>query len=122
MNKKFPKDFKLKRGKIFVQRDFYEINEVFDSLSKKLNLEEKKQDFNIMLFWKDFITDNSSELIARNTFAHRFTKDRKLVIGIKSAVIANELQMIKVLLEKEFLKAIEKFDRTVTGLVFELRS
>jgi hypothetical protein len=122
MNKKFPKDFKLKRGKIFVQRDFYEINEVFDSLSKKLNLEEKKQDFNIMLFWKDFITDNSSELIAKNTFAHRFTKDRKLVIGIKSAVIANELQMIKELLEKEFLKAIEKFDRTVTGLVFELRS
>jgi mRNA-degrading endonuclease YafQ of YafQ-DinJ toxin-antitoxin module len=122
MNKKFPKDFKLKRGKIFVQRDFYEINEVFDSLSKKLNLEEKKQDFNIMLFWKDFITDNSSELIAKNTFAHRFTKDRKLVIGIKSAVIANELQMIKALLEKEFLKAIEKFDRTVTGLVFELRS
>lgn len=122
MNKKFPKDFNLKRGKIFVQRDFYEINEVFDSLSKKLNLEEKKQDFNIMLFWKDFITDNSSELIAKNTFAHRFTKDRKLVIGIKSAVIANELQMIKVLLEKEFLKAIEKFDRTVTGLVFELRS
>jgi hypothetical protein len=120
--KEFPKDIELKNGKIFVQRDFYDITEVLASMSEKLKLDEKKQDFNIMLYWKDFIRENTSEIIAKNTFAHRFTKDRKLVVGIKSAVIANELQMIKILIEKEFLKAVQEFDREITGLVFELRS
>ena len=122
MKKKFPKDIELKNGKIFVQRDFYGITEVLESMSDKLKLDEKKQDFNIMLYWKDFIRENTSDMIAQNTFAHRFTKDRKLVIGIKSAVIANELQFIKTAIEQEFLKEVQKYDRDINGLVFELRS
>lgn len=122
MKKQFPKDIKLNNGKLFVQRDFYDISEVLDSMSKKLKLHEKKKDFNIMLYWNDFIRENTSELIAKNTFAHRFTKERKLVIGIKSAVIANELQFIKAIIEQEFLKEIAEFDRDVKGLIFELRS
>lgn len=122
MKKQFPRDIKLNNGKVFVQRDFYDITEVLDSMSKKLKLDEKKQDFNIMLYWKDFIRTNTSELIAKNTFAHRFTKDRKLVIGIKSAVIANELQFIKNIIEQEFLKEVAEFDREIKGIVFELRS
>jgi hypothetical protein len=122
MKKEFPKNIKLNNGKVFVQRDFYDITEVLDSMSQKLKLHEKKKDFNIMLYWKDFIRANTSELIAKNTFAHRFTKERKLVIGIKSAVIANELQFIKNVIEQEFLKEIAEFDRDVKGLVFELRS
>lgn len=122
MKKEFPKDIELKNGRVFVQRDFYDITEVLESMSKKLKLDEKKKDFNIMLYWKDFIRDNTSDLIANNTFAHRFTKDRKLVIGIKSAVIANELQFIKNIIEKEFLKEVQEFDREITGIVFELRS
>lgn len=122
MKKQFPKDIKLNNGKIFVQRDFYDITEVLGTMSQKLNLHEKKKDFNIMLYWNDFIRENTSELIAKNTFAHRFTKDRKLVIGIKSAVIANELQFIKAIIEQEFLKEIAEFNRDVKGLIFELRS
>lgn len=122
MKKEFPKDIELKNGRVFVQRDFYDITEVLESMSKKLKLDEKKKDFNIMLYWKEFILENTSELIAKNTFAHRFTKDRKLVIGIKSAVIANELQFIKNIIEKEFLKEVQEYDREITGIVFELRS
>ena len=120
--KRFPENIELKNGKIFVQRDFFDITEVLESMSEKLKLDEKKQDFNIMLYWKEFILENTSELIAKNTFAHRFTKDRKLVIGVRSAVIANELQMIKAIVEKEFLKSVQEFDRDITGIIFELRS
>ncbi len=119
--KAFPKNIELKNGKIFEQRDFYDMSEVLDSVSKKLNLAEKQKDFNIMLFWQDFAKKNTSELIAKNTKAHRFTKDRQLVIAVKSAVIANELQFAKTLLEDQFLKEVKEFDRGVKGLVFELR-
>lgn len=122
VNKTFAKNIKLNNGRVFIQRDFFDVNEVLESMNKKLKLDEKKQDFNIMLYWKEFIAKNTSDFIAKNTFAHRFTKDRKLVIGIKSAVIANELQFTKDLLEQEFLKEVSEFDRDITGLVFELRS
>ena len=75
-----------------------------------------------MLYWKKFIRENTSDMIADNTFAHRFTKERKLVIGVKSAVIANELQFIKAIVEKEFIKEVQEYDREIKGIVFELRS
>ena len=120
--KSFPKDIELKNGKVFVQRDFYDITEVLESMNEKLKLNEKKKDFNIMLYWKKFIRENTSEMLAENTFAHRFTKDRKLVIAVKSAVVANELQFIKAVIEKEFLKEVREYNREIKGLVFELRS
>ena len=121
MKKRMPEDIELKNGRIFVQRDFYNIEEVLGNLSEKLKLDEKKKDFSIMLFWKEFITENAGELIAKNTSATRFTKDRKLVISIKSAVIANELQFSKAVIEEEFLEAVKPHERDITGLVFELR-
>lgn len=114
-------DIKLNNGRIFVHRDFYDITEALESMSKKLKLDDKRLDFNIMLFWKEFIKENTSDVIARNTSATRFTKDRKLVVSIKSAVIANELQFSKDLIEQEFLKAVKDYNREITGIVFELR-
>ena len=121
MKKRVPEDVELKNGRIFVHQDFHTIESVLGNLSDKLNLDEKKKDFSIMLFWKEFITENAGELIAQNTAAQRFTKDRKLVIAIKSAVIANELQFSKAVIEEEFIKAVKPHERDITGLVFELR-
>lgn len=112
------------------QDDLLPVKGVLDQVFKDLDLDEKMFDFTIMQAWDKFIQSYGKGSIAKQTQAHRITKDRGLVVGVKSAVIANELQFIKPKLEQAFLDYLyEHHDlkskpraRQINRLVFELRS
>jgi hypothetical protein len=112
------------------QDDLLPVKGVLDQVFKDLDLDEKIFDYTIMQAWDAFAKSYTKGSIAEQTKAHRITKDRALVIGVKSAVIANELQFIKPKLEQAFLDYLyENHDlkskprtRQITRLVFELRS
>lgn len=114
---------KLRNGKLSTKaKDFHDSKSILEKVFKDLSLDEKIQDFEIMKSWKSFSAERSSKSIANNTFAHRITKDRKLIIGVKSAIIANELQFQKAKLEKNFIVYIKDLSRKISGISFELRS
>lgn len=114
---------KLLKGRVSTPYETPMIGSILDKVAKKLKLNDNYEDFEIMNYWSGFLKEAGSEGLVKYTFAHRISKDRKLVIGIRSAVIANELQFIKGDLEKSFLdKVSAKFKKTIRGLIFELRS
>ncbi len=99
---------------------------ILEQVFKHLNLDEKMQDYKIMLLWEQFLSTAANPELAKKlqkfTTAHRMTQDRALVIGVKSAVIANELQFIKPMLEERFIKLVaDQGYQAVKGLVFEMR-
>lgn len=98
------------------------IKDVFSGVAKRLGLDERYKDFELLHLWKDVAEQFGSRKIASRTFPHRFTKDRVLVIGVTSAALANELQFKKTAMEQRFNDlAHEKYQRTINGLIFELR-
>jgi hypothetical protein len=111
------------------QEDLLPLKGVLESVFKDLNLDEKIFDYTIMQAWNEFMK-RSKGTLGTHTFAHRITKDRALVIGVKSAVVANELHFVKPKLEQDFLDYLyEHHDlkskprsRQITKLIFELRS
>lgn len=114
---------KLMKGRVSVPYETPMIGSILDQVAKKLKLNDNYEDFEIMNHWSKFLTEQGSESLLKYTFAHRISKERKLIIGIRSAVIANELQFIKKELESSFLTSVSaKFKRKINGLVFELRT
>lgn len=111
------------------QEDLIPLKGVLESVFKDLNLDEKIFDYTIMQAWDEFMKKSKGSL-ATHTFAHRITKERALVVGVKSAVVANELHFVKPKLEQAFLDYLyEHHDlkskpraRQINKLVFELRS
>jgi hypothetical protein len=86
-------------------------------------------DMEIMELWSKLMQEQASEKLRDMTLPNRISKDRKLFIGVKSAVVANEVQFMK----KIFLEALNRMilDLNVgTGknyspireIVFELRA
>jgi hypothetical protein len=75
-----------------------------------------------MLSWAKFAEENLDKFLATKISAHRISKDRKLVLGVKSAVIANDLQFKKTDLEKKFLDSLDDNLPKISGIVFELRA
>jgi hypothetical protein len=114
--------YRSKSSKKIKQEDLLPVKGVLDKVFHDLDLDTKSQDYTIMQAWAVFTQANTSATIARNTFAHRINQDRKLVIGVRSAVLANELQFIKAKLEQDFMACIETIPRKINGLVFELRN
>lgn len=114
--------YRSKRSKRGKQEDLLPLKGVLEKLVGDLNLDSKSVDYTIMQAWGAYAQANTSDTIARNTFAHRINQERKLVIGVRSAVLANELQFIKAKLEKDFMTTIEELPRKITGLIFELRN
>lgn len=114
---------KLQRGRVYVAPEPIPLSNLMDKVAKKLKLNDNYEDFEIMNHWSEFLKEQGSESLLKYTFAHRISKERNLIIGIRSAVIANELQFIKAELEKSFLtSASSRFKRKVNGLSFELRT
>lgn len=104
-----------------------QVQNILQQVFKDLNLDEKIKDYQIMQLWAEFCKNLANPDLGaklnKYSFAHRINNDRSLVIGVKAAVLANELQFIKNLLEIEFSKAVEQRDLPVIKkLVFELRS
>jgi len=122
MNKTDNSNIKLLNGRIFEEKGFSDIRAVLEQVFQDLDLDEKIKDYKILQEWDFFSSDKLSPSVQKYTFAHRISKDRKVVIGVRSAVIANELQLSKVIIEKNFLETIKSFNRGIKGLVFELRS
>jgi len=114
---------KLMKGKVSIPYDPPTVGTVMEKVIKKLKLDDNYEDFEIMNYWAEFLKEQGSESLLKYTFSHRISKERQLVIGIKSAVIANELQFIKADLEASFLEQLSgKFKKQIRGLVFELRT
>jgi hypothetical protein len=84
-------------------------------------------DFKILQAWNGFVGTAAQTAMAKKlqeyTFAHRITRERVLVVGVRSAVMANELQFMKPMLEAKFVDLIAKQDLPeIEGIVFELRT
>lgn len=112
------------------QDDLLPVKTVLDKVFKDLDLDKKIFDYEIMKSWNNYATEFLKPLIAANTFAHRINKNRALVLGVKSTVIANELHFIKPKLEEGFIQFLDdKLNMSskprssqIKELIFELRS
>lgn len=114
---------KLKKGRVFSPKEPIQLSNLIESVANKLKLNDNFEDLLLMNYWSEFLYSVGSASLAKYTFAHRISKDRKLFIGVRSAVIANELQFIKIELEKKFLDATQKkFKKNIKAIVFELRT
>lgn len=107
--------------------DPIQVKGILEQLFRDLNLDEKIQDYKIIQLWNEFLASAANPELATKlqkfTSAHRVTLDRALVVGVKSAVIANELQFIKPMLEKRFINLVAEYEyEAISKLVFEMRS
>jgi hypothetical protein len=104
------------------QEEMIPIGDILGKVLIDLKIEEKKRDLSILQAWSKIANDIAGEKLSSKTFAHRITKDRKLVIGIKSAVIANELHFLKDEIEDKLNNLIREQNlKDIQGVVFELR-
>lgn len=102
------------------------VQNILKKVFKDLNLDEKIKDYQIMQLWEVFCENlpnpDLASKLSKYSFAHRINNDRSLIIGVKAAVLANELQFIKTLIEAEFIKTLSQEDLPeIKKLVFELR-
>ncbi len=98
---------------------------VLEQLFKSYEVDGKMDDYKIMLAWHDYLTSaldsKHAELLKSNTSAHRITKERHLMIAVKAAVIANELQFMKAMLEEGFKEHIKALGyKSIKKIVFAL--
>ena len=85
---------------------------------ENLGIKERLIEFELMKLW----TEIAGEKLAKDTFAYRIIKSKTLVIGVRTAVLANELQFLKQELKTKFNKlAQKKFSRSINDIIFELR-
>lgn len=103
------------------------IKDVLSSLFKGMEIEGKMDDFKVMQAWDGFLGTAAKPAMSKKlqeyTFAHRINRERMLIIGVRSAVMANELQFMKPMLETKFVELIAKQDLPeISGIVFELRT
>ncbi len=103
------------------------LKNVLGSLLQELNFDAKILDYHVMQLWvpvlEEALEPDLAKLIAKHTAAHRITKDRKLVIGVKTAIVANELQFLKTALEEILQSQILKSSLpNIKNIIFELRS
>ena len=93
---------------------------------KKMDFDSKQLDHEIMQMWDKFVEDNLDPSISKNSYAHRINRDRTLIVGVRSAVLANELQFLKKRVEEKFKGLIasrpEKKFKPISKIAFELRS
>ena len=111
------------------QEDLLPIKKLFENVTRNI---DKKRYYSIFQLWQEL---EMPEAIKKRTFAHRMTKDLKLIVGVKHSALANELQFRKQELLELLNKAIhdanqelhqqkdfsQEYIKEVKGLVFELR-
>lgn len=103
------------------------IKQVLEQVFKNLDMDGKMDDYKVMQAWNSFLSGAAKPAMAKKlkeyTFAHRITRERILVIGVRSAVMANELQFMKAMLENKFKELIQEQQLPeISGIVFELRA
>ena len=81
----------MKREK---QENLIPISKLFSKITKNIDKNKHQSIFEI---WRELKWENLGlpDLVRRKTFADRITRDRKLVVGVKHAALANELQFHK---------------------------
>ncbi|MEB3315051.1 MAG: DciA family protein [Candidatus Melainabacteria bacterium] len=111
------------------QEDLLPIKKLFDSVARNI---DKQRHYSIFQLWQELEMPDS---IKKRTFAHRVTKDMKLIVGVKHSALANELQFRKIELLNLLNQAIssansdmhgrkdfaQDYIKEVKALVFELR-
>ncbi len=107
--------------KKFKQNHPIKVSELLRQACDSLGLNERMKDLELMNLWNDVAFEFGSTKFQEKTKAHRLIKGT-LFIGIKSASLANELQMLKPQLERRFLELanIKKLPK-ISKIVFELR-
>lgn len=100
---------------------FTKASDILQQVCKRLGLDERFKDLELMKLWDEIAHAQGGDMLAKKTKAHRLIKG-VLFIGVGSASIANELQMLKPLLEKRFFQAAEQKNLPkIKKIVFELR-
>ena len=103
------------------------IKDVLPGVFKGLNIEGKMDDLKVIRLWDVFVKDNLKPALAKKlqeyTFVHRISRERDLIIGVRSAVMANELQFLKPMLEEKFFQLLKDYNLAkVRSILFELRT
>lgn len=93
--------------------------DVLEKVVKNLGIDKRMQELELMKLWSEV----AGEKLAKSTFAHRIHKDKKIVIGVENAALANELQFLKAKLEARYTElSLERLGVPIKGLIFELRN
>lgn len=91
---------------------------VLGKVVENLGIKDRLIEFELMNLWEEV----AGAKLAKDTFAYRIVKSKTLVIGVRTAVLANELQFLKKELEEKFNKlAKERYGKTIENIIFELR-
>lgn len=108
------RSFKPFKGKAQPSQAKHMLTKVLENLGIK----ERLIEFELMKLWAEVAGDK----LAKDTFAYRIVKSKTLVIGVNTAVLANELQFLKQELKAKFNKlAQQRFNRNINDIIFELR-
>ncbi len=94
-------------------------------LFTRLGLGKQVEGFKILELWTkslETINNTNVELLKAKTFALKLNKNMELVVGVRSASLANELQFLK----PQLLENLNKFCQKqgygkVKAIIFELR-
>ena len=121
----------MKREK---QENLIPINKLFSQITKNI---DKNKHQSIFELWRELQWENLGlpDIVKRKTFADWVTRDRKLIVGVKHAALANELQFHKEKLLNLLNQAIKNANKSIhlkenfsqdyvkelRALVFELR-
>ncbi len=121
----------MKREK---QEALIPISKLFSKITKNI---DKNKHQSIFELWREMKWENIGlpDIVRRKTFADRITRDQRLIVGVKHAALANELQFHKQNLLNLLNSSIktanaaihnraefsQDYIKELRGLVFELR-
>ena len=105
------------------QEDLIKIETLLPTLFEKVGWKDKVRDFQIFEIWTEVAQELGGDKVSSRTFAHRIGKKRELFVAVKSAALANELQLLKRKFEAKFRELSQKRKiPTVSKIIFELRT
>ncbi len=115
----------------FKQRgDLNKINQDLSGLFSRLGLGKQLDAYKTMQLWQTAIDElyrsNAPQLeiavLKSKTYAIKLNKNSELIVGVRSAALANELQFLKANLLVAFNRVCERARlAAVKGIIFELR-
>ncbi len=103
--------------------DLNKISQDLSGLFTRLGLTKQLEGYKLLELWSQTLDDApNSALLKSKTFAVKLNKNMDLLVGVRSAALANELQFLKPQLMANFNKlAAQQRLPAIKAIIFELR-
>jgi|GEM_PF-5522924 len=103
--------------------DLNKIPQDLSGLFTRLGLSKQLEGYKLLQLWTESLSGvNNASLLQAKTFAIKLNKNMELVVGVRSAALANELQFLKASLIESFNKLARKQGLpSIKTIIFELR-